>query len=83
MKNKINKILKCLNSDCQSNNLAYMQEYIVTEYRKINKNGIISKKVYLDSKSLETLSVLVCLDCGLDFDFEINDNNEIIEIIEK
>lgn len=43
-----NNNLKCKN--CGSNNLIYYCEKIMTEYKNVNKNGTMSKKVSKISK---------------------------------
>lgn len=77
-----NNNLKCKN--CGSNNLIYYCEKIMTEYKNVNKNGTMSKKVSKISKwSLDNYvgsTGVICKNCLTVYDYTLDNNGKIIAL---
>jgi hypothetical protein len=75
-----NKKVICLN--CGSNKLVQFKEKLITEYRKINKDGTISKRKE-DQYSDGYAWGIQCRDCNSLFDYETDENGKVISLEEK
>lgn len=70
---------------CGSENLRCYQDFMTTEYRNINKDRTISKRIN-NNKGIDDRGYahgVQCMDCGACFDCELDYKDRIIELIEK
>ena len=72
------KEIECL--DCGSRDLVDYREQIVTEKRKINKDGTISKRFKKVFDGLTNCTGIICENCGTCFDYEVNSKKQVIEL---
>jgi hypothetical protein len=74
------KKVTCLN--CGSDNLVEFKEKLITEYRKINKDGTISKRKEVENSDGYAWGIQ-CRNCNSLFDYETDSNGKVISLDEK